>query len=503
MVTALVTAAACAVGALHRAPDFDEIEHLHAGWLVAKGLKPFHDFFECHPPFFWYLLPGFGVQIPPARLLIISRGAAAAVSLAFLAVLLLHAVRTHREQVWWAVLGVLFVVSSRANLEYLFEYRPDNLSYVLLFAGLLILRKNRPPASQPARAAAGMLIAASLLLSLKLLPFLLLLFVCDATASVRAVGRRGWRELVPRVLIPLLPGGAVLAGGVVFLRGAGVDPHLAYRFVVEYHRILMREFGMNFGLLHALLSQLPQLVLLLLAIACGVCMRLRGRGTLDRYHGAILGFLIYTAVAVPFPYKQYFTPWLLLAAGFCVCLPSCLRLVSPRAPNTVMLAVALLSGLQAALTLRGHLSLTEMAEFRTLYALTTRPPVAVPPPFHPITEHDLFYAWVYSNDAHGNATERIMQQMAVQPYSSFFTETHYDAVLREHEPGVLLQEDGRFSHYPAQHRSLARFIEGHANEYRRFDLLGRTVWVRDRVGNAELMREPGRPLEAAGAGKDS
>lgn len=36
--------------------DHDDVEHLHAAWLVRQGLLPFLDFFEAHQPPLWYLL---------------------------------------------------------------------------------------------------------------------------------------------------------------------------------------------------------------------------------------------------------------------------------------------------------------------------------------------------------------------------------------------------------------------------------------------------------------
>src|SRR4051812_10153867 len=39
----------------HRALDLDEYEHAHAAWSVARGLVPYRDFFEHHPPAFYVL----------------------------------------------------------------------------------------------------------------------------------------------------------------------------------------------------------------------------------------------------------------------------------------------------------------------------------------------------------------------------------------------------------------------------------------------------------------
>src|SRR5271155_1174486 len=34
----------------------DEFEHLHAAWLISRGLIPYRDFFEHHTPGFWLML---------------------------------------------------------------------------------------------------------------------------------------------------------------------------------------------------------------------------------------------------------------------------------------------------------------------------------------------------------------------------------------------------------------------------------------------------------------
>jgi hypothetical protein len=47
---ALLLSALALVRELHR----DEIEHVHAGWLVGQGLRPYADFFEHHHPLLWY-----------------------------------------------------------------------------------------------------------------------------------------------------------------------------------------------------------------------------------------------------------------------------------------------------------------------------------------------------------------------------------------------------------------------------------------------------------------
>ncbi len=39
--------------------DHDEFQHAHAGWLVSQGDVPYVDFWEHHPPFYWYFVASY------------------------------------------------------------------------------------------------------------------------------------------------------------------------------------------------------------------------------------------------------------------------------------------------------------------------------------------------------------------------------------------------------------------------------------------------------------
>jgi len=51
-----IVALALFIGHWQAIYDFDEIEHIHAAWLVGTGSKPYIDFFEHHHPTLWYLI---------------------------------------------------------------------------------------------------------------------------------------------------------------------------------------------------------------------------------------------------------------------------------------------------------------------------------------------------------------------------------------------------------------------------------------------------------------
>jgi hypothetical protein len=54
--------------------DHDEVEHLHAAWLLSIGRRPFVDFFEQHHPTLWLLLSPLAARIAsPQRLIFTAR----------------------------------------------------------------------------------------------------------------------------------------------------------------------------------------------------------------------------------------------------------------------------------------------------------------------------------------------------------------------------------------------------------------------------------------------
>ncbi|MBU0761569.1 MAG: hypothetical protein KKD39_00955, partial [Candidatus Altiarchaeota archaeon] len=49
---------------------FDDVENLHASWLVYRGYIPYRDFFEHHTPLTWYVLsPLFNFYMDDIRIL--------------------------------------------------------------------------------------------------------------------------------------------------------------------------------------------------------------------------------------------------------------------------------------------------------------------------------------------------------------------------------------------------------------------------------------------------
>lgn len=115
--------------------DHDEIEHLHAAWLISQGQLPFRDFMEHHHPALWYLLaPIVRLFSDPARLIVAIRCidlAGMGALLAIIGAMIRKLVPGGRAR--WALVmlagSFMFVSNSM-------EIRPDPWMNLFVFLGL-------------------------------------------------------------------------------------------------------------------------------------------------------------------------------------------------------------------------------------------------------------------------------------------------------------------------------------------------------------------------------
>ena len=104
--------------------DHDEVEHLHAAWLVAQGKIPFVDFFEHHQPILWYLLAPLTGIFEPAQAVIAGR----LIMLLFVAgtlILVLDMARRLTGRLDLALLSVMLLQGSYGFAGVSLEIRPD------------------------------------------------------------------------------------------------------------------------------------------------------------------------------------------------------------------------------------------------------------------------------------------------------------------------------------------------------------------------------------------
>jgi hypothetical protein len=168
----VAAAAACfAVFLFTYPPDHDEVEHASAAWHVSQGLLPFNDFFQHHSPMLWICLaPLYRIPAVSAHPVESVRLISALLSLGILALLIRMAKTVWKDAATaWPV--VILFLGNFLNLQ-LFNLRPDLPADLCILSAFLVLLCRRRAADF---ALAGLLLGFALSLSIKYLPFLLLM----------------------------------------------------------------------------------------------------------------------------------------------------------------------------------------------------------------------------------------------------------------------------------------------------------------------------------------
>jgi len=384
-----IVVAALAIHCAISTCDHDEIEHLHAAWLVADGQRPFVDFLEHHPPALWYALApivrAFEGELQSAILIcrLVNLGAL---------VLSLAALRRFGGRA--APLAILLLLGSWLHLRNSIEIRPDALMAALCSAALLAwLRHLRSGGARSALLAGACAGAATAVLQ-KGAAFSVLLLLGTFLA---AWGRPAWRATARGAML-FAAAAAVPVGVLAFaLWRAGMWTEFWFwNFSFNQFAYLQAQVAVlsPWSTLGVALADQPLLWLAGLASAAQASYRfLRGdrRAEPAQLVCAVLVFgLLAGLAASSFPFSHN----LLMVAPPLALLGADLLEESPRAT----MAATWICGLLIAKTLIFSALYRENAGHRQVQEWLlahTRPgdTVHVPPPYHPVFRRDAGYFW--------------------------------------------------------------------------------------------------------------
>jgi hypothetical protein len=184
--------------------DHDEVQHLHASWLITQGQKPYTDFFEHHPPLYWqtagrlvhalYNVPSVTV-FRTARLLAAAIAVLAAAGLVWLA-------RELKACSTYALAPLLVYVWVHPA----FEFRPDGAAalFSVVAAAALARAVRRDSVAWAAASGVGLSLAAGLVIKVWAVGLVWLLVLVWLVIRHRSGG--GWRLCLAAM------GGAAAAG---------------------------------------------------------------------------------------------------------------------------------------------------------------------------------------------------------------------------------------------------------------------------------------------------
>jgi hypothetical protein len=386
--------------------NHDEIEHLHAAWLVGRGQTPFVDFLEQHHPTLWYLLA------PATRWFGSVRGLVFAARLLDLGWLVgaLAAVRGLLRRTYPAVPArwpLLLLASSFMFVRNTMEVRPDPLMNLLLYAGLLAWIGFVQEGRLARAVLAGVLFGGAAAVLQK--AAVVVALATGGTLLVALLRRRGGR-----------PAGRLLLGAGAMLAAAAIPLAALFAFIAG--RGYFREFwfwnyafnrffytqariAQHFSVwITVALSALEDPALWIAGVA-GMALALRElwrSAALDREAEARLVLLVAALGYAPFlalnrfPLEQYFLALLPLLAIFSA--DAFARATAPR-PRAWLVRGALFMPVVLAVILAFHPRSGEQRRVQDEVLAATRPDEAVflTPPFNPVFRLHAGYFW-YNGD---------------------------------------------------------------------------------------------------------
>jgi hypothetical protein len=466
---------ALATGSARRHYDVDEIQHAHVMWRISVGDRPFHDFVESHPPFVWYLGAPLVKAIPtPADALRVFRGLATSCGLVFVG-LLLACVRVRQPALTlpWLAAGGLLVLCHRSTLDYFVEARPDSLAYCLLFAAFGLFLRERPQRVFARYATFAFLASTALLWT----PKFALLVVALAAAELIRHGRSAAAAGI--ALAGHATGiGLAVAGALVFLRLAGIDPLLAYDLSIGFHARFLDTTSFSHGLWRSIVAQPVQLAFACAGVLAWIALVLARRIRPAPFELAALVFLAVTPFLMPLPYKQYFAPWFALSAVFIPFLGLGLRQFSDKGARLAAALVLAFAAVSAWRVGRDYARADQAGFFRLAWQLMQG--AALPggravadPQWHPVYRRDVFYGWFSTFDPGGRNQERILREWNPRGYGARFTAEGYRDEIARQPPALIVTVGDGFNLPATQEAVVARFVREHRGEYLGVPLAGK------------------------------
>lgn len=418
----------------HRGYDYDEVLRAHSIWLTSQGLRPYHEFFECHPPYFALLVPFVWGHADSGAVLITLRLVAVVGNLLFLAGLAFLAAVTGGGNRLIAVLGTALVAFHPAVLEFLGEFRIDGWGYALATWSIAWYLRSRRIWRHTAFGLATGIATLLFCPKLALLPILILIF---EQLSEHASLKVAFRDFA------MYAAGVGAAGGLFWcwLAVNGINLNLAFACMVKYNSL--DNFRSGFG--HGLLSQIPKMPTLslpiLVAFLTWAIHCIRAKSLPSCYPAALAIWLSVQAVLVSYHYKQYYAPWFLFASGFFPFFYSTLEAFTKRVATEVFFGLCVISITASALTAhtwaKSHVAQNQESFRRTLNAITNPEDyIVAEPPLHPICRRDTFYACLNTVDPSGHDTEEILE--AIPLVRGHVSEQTYRDELDAHPPAVVV-----------------------------------------------------------------
>jgi hypothetical protein len=413
----VVIASVAVIHAWFSAFDHDEIQHLHAAWLVSQGAVPFIDFLEQHHPTLWYALAPLAAAFNSPHVLVFS---ARLIDLALLACFVIAFIRIVRalfpsiDARWPTLLLIASFMFTRNAME----VRPDPLMNLLLFAGLLAWIAFLQRRSWRHACFAGLLFG----LGIAVLQKALVVAGLVALSSLPLIavrirdGRRATRLLAgTAVMIACATLPICILFAIMFAVNMG-DDFLYWNYAYNKLLYLTADISAHFPIVETLMTSIYQNAVLWIAGTAGLVLMAIRSWRDDAKLAVVIVTLGYSAFLIRsrFPFSQYFLPLLPLLALLSGEIFEWAR--TRRAWSYLLKGATAAMAIELIVIMLAYSSNEQQRAMQDFALRYTQPrdTLFVPPPYHPIFRRDGAYFWYNGAMIAGVAEKHAAASPAVQ-----------------------------------------------------------------------------------------
>lgn len=375
--------------------DHDEVEHLHAAWLVSKGLLPYRDFAETHNPVLWYALapllpseesPKTAVSVGRITMLICS-----------VLTLLFTGLITYRfSGLTGGILAPLFLLTSSYWMVYAISIRPDVPMTTFVILAFYLSVSND---SNRRGFLTGLVLGFSVAILTKALPIACVFIVM---ATIECISKRhSLKPLAALVAGTALP---VLVLVLMFFVTDLSDDAWTWLVRVQAHYMFSLEGG--FGIEQVIAASMQRDLLPWAGLLAGTVRIFVRPSLLHLVFLALVAIVIAGSAFLRLPNYQYLYPAIVFMAIMGAdAIAMVVRSCRPRIRKmcvTVFATLVLVLGIRHVVAVWG-LKGNDVQLARMQSALSLSRPedtVVASPPVHPIFRRDALYIWFNNPELH-------------------------------------------------------------------------------------------------------
>jgi len=246
----------------------DNVEHVHATWLIATGNVPYRDFFQHHHPLLWYMFAPF-IKSVPNVLVMLNLAHAIGIITGVLAFFIVYKICTRFFASSFASLCSLLILCPPYYYIFCFNYNPDTFMALFYALGLYFLLEYWDKKQLYALCFAFNLFFIAFLFTQKMLSVVVVLGVIFLYMLFKQ--KTPWIHVFYALLVPVL---CIILGITILYKEDMLDLYWKCNYV--FNIVMQKYYGFN----KVAVMDHERLILPCVTASCGILWTIKSQNIL-------------------------------------------------------------------------------------------------------------------------------------------------------------------------------------------------------------------------------